>query len=78
MNKNIFMTKIISFCLMLLASAFSLSAQQTTSLNGQWKLTYWPQGDDAITNPSEMASLKTETINATVPGNVELDLLAAE
>lgn len=77
MKKNIFMTKIISFCLMLLASAFSLSAQQTTSLNGQWKLTYWPQGDDAITNPGEMASLKTETINATVPGNVELDLLAA-
>ena len=49
---------------------------RTVSLNGQWTLTYGPQRDDPIT-PETLAALDWPTIPATVPGNVELDLVAA-
>jgi beta-mannosidase len=47
------------------------------SLNGRWTLAYWPQGETPVTDPGQMTSLAVETVAATVPGNVELDLLAA-
>ncbi len=47
------------------------------SLDGRWKLDYWEQGRRAITSPEGMEGLAFKSIDATVPGNVELDLLAA-
>lgn len=45
------------------------------SLDGDWQLSFWPQPEKKITNP---ADAKPEaTIKAKVPGNVELDMLAA-
>ena len=45
------------------------------SLDGDWKLSFWPQPATKITNP---ADAKPEaTIDAKVPGNVEIDMLAA-
>ena len=58
--------------------AFSAAyAGETVSLDGAWKLDYWKQGRTAVTGPEEMAGVAFKTIAATVPGNVELDLLAA-
>ena len=47
------------------------------SLNGAWKLTYGPQQPDSPTTPQQLASSNWPTVPATVPGNVELDLIAA-
>jgi len=48
------------------------------SLDGKWELTFWEQpAGGAITDPADMGKVKTTTIAATVPGNVELDLFAA-
>ena len=51
----------------------------TISLNGEWSLAFWPQPDKgAIRSPRQMREVDVTTIRATVPGNVELDLLAAD
>ena len=51
---------------------------KTISLNGSdWKLSYWEQPQRSVTSPNGIKSVNTKTISATVPGNVELDLLAA-
>lgn len=47
------------------------------SLNGKWKLTYFPEGDACPKNPKELFSLGQKSIRAEVPGNVELDLMQA-
>ena len=47
------------------------------SLNGRWTLAYWPQTESPVKDPGRLKSLAVETVAATVPGNVELDLLAA-
>ena len=60
-----------------LASGFATMAQDKISLNGTWNLEFWEQESQAVTDPAEVASLKTTKLSATVPGNVELDLLAA-
>lgn len=45
------------------------------SLNGQWRLSYWKQdAKGAVRTPDELAAVDAETIDATVPGNVEIDL----
>ena len=49
----------------------------TVSLNGQWTLHFWPQPETPVTSPEAMRSTSYQTISAKVPGNVELDLLAA-
>ncbi len=61
----------------MLAFCLSASAQNKISLNGTWNLEFWEQEDSPVSDPSEIASLKTTKLSATVPGNVELDLLAA-
>ena len=62
-------------------SSFLNPAQATPedviSLNGLWMLAYWPQAEKPVTEPGQMRPLAVETVPATVPGNVELDLLAA-
>lgn len=49
---------------------------RTILLNDQWTLTYGPQRDDLAT-PEDLAQSGWSTVPATVPGNVELDLVAA-
>ena len=46
-------------------------------LNGRWALDYWQQGRTGVRGPSQMDGISFQTVPATVPGNVELDLLAA-
>ena len=54
-----------------------LAAQRNVSLNGTWRLTYGPvfDYDSAIVATSPPTDWKT--VPASVPGNVELDLMAA-
>jgi len=47
------------------------------SLNGSWTLWFGSQEDGVIESPEALQSLGWKKIKATVPGNVELDLLAA-
>lgn len=63
--------------LALLFAAGSLTAGEKSSLDGKWRLDYWPQGDTPIVSPADARQVEMKTIDATVPGNVELDLLAA-
>ena len=58
-------------------SCFLSAAQVRISLNGSWDLEFWEQEGEAVTDPAAVASLKTTKLASTVPGNVELDLLAA-
>ena len=55
------------------------SAGGAVSLNGRWTLQFWPQPDTPVTTPDALGGVasSSKTIPATVPGNVELDLLAA-
>ena len=71
MNKTLFL-------LIALFSSISLLGQNNliSSLNGEWKL-YYCQSADAPSNPWELASQKWPSIPAMVPGNVEIDLMAA-
>ena len=55
----------------------ALHAQESSvSLNGQWKLSFWKQADSgAAMTPEEVSSASgVTTVDATVPGNVEIDL----
>ena len=56
--------------------ALPLSAE-SVSLNGTWTLDYWEQKRIPVVSPKGMQGVEYETIKAEVPGNVELDLLAA-
>ena len=47
------------------------------SLDGRWNLGFWQQPATPVTSPGEMASVKLTEIPATVPGNVDIDLMAA-
>ena len=59
-------------------AAAETPASRNVSLNGPWTLHFWPQPDTPVTSPDAMRALASaRTIPATVPGNVELDLLAA-
>ena len=51
-------------------------ASETTrlSLDGKWKLFYFPQGKYQITHPDQLRTQGLTWIEASVPGNVELDL----
>ena len=50
---------------------------RSSSLDGKWKLDYWEQGRVPVVSPEGMAGIDFKTVEATVPGNVELDLLRA-
>jgi beta-mannosidase len=49
----------------------------SVSLDGEWQLTYFPEGSRTMEHPSELKSAGLPTISARVPGNVELDLAQA-
>lgn len=64
--------------LALLAAAASLSAATARySLDGEWTLKYFPQPEPALTTPDEVSVKDAPSVNAKVPGNVELDLMAS-
>jgi len=50
---------------------------QKVSLDGKWKLVYFPEGKFKVKNPEELSKIKAKMIEAQVPGNVELDLVKA-
>ena len=67
----------MAFLAALLVFSFTSPAHEKISLNGKWDLEFWEQEGDPVTDPAAIAGLKTTRLSATVPGNVELDLLAA-
>lgn len=50
---------------------------ETVSLDGAWALSFGPQTEDAPLTPEELRSAGLRSIEAQVPGNVELDLMRA-
>jgi beta-mannosidase len=59
--------------------ATDVSGQATTgpariSLDGKWKLFYFPQGKYPVTQPDQIEALRLTPIEATVPGEAALDL----
>lgn len=57
-----------------------LAAQTTPSsvdLNGEWRLYFGPQDQNAPKAPGELAGSAFKSVPAAVPGNVELDLMKA-
>ncbi len=61
----------------LIGSIWSVTAGEKSTLNGKWRLDYWPQDVVPVISPAQAEGIEMKTIEATVPGNVELDLLAA-
>ena len=47
------------------------------SLDGLWQLAFFPEGSHAVSCPDDLRRLDIDAIEATVPGNVELDLVRA-
>ena len=70
-------TTLLACLAALLAFSFSAIAHEKISLNGKWNLEFWEQTGDPVMDPADVALLKTTKLTASVPGNVELDLLAA-
>lgn len=68
---------ILIILLLLFANSIYANDDGTLSLNGKWTLSYWQQPEKPITSPNEMRGVAFKQIPAHVPGNVELDLLAA-
>lgn len=73
------MIKYFKLCLFVLLTALSPLVLKAgdISLNGKWELSFFPQPKRAVTNPKELTGIKTQQIAASVPGNVELDMLNA-
>lgn len=71
------MTRKLTLTLLLLIVAWGATATEKSSLNGKWKLDYWPQSATPVLSPADAQHVAMKTIEATVPGNVELDMLAA-
>lgn len=70
--------RLLAFAFVFVISS-ALHAQNKTEilLNGTWNLSYGLYNQDAPQKPSALISKSWTKIPATVPGNVELDLLAA-
>ena len=71
--------KRILLALCLITTCLAARAGESISLDGKWKLDYWKQGRTAVMGPEDLTvqGISPMTIDASVPGNVELDLLAA-
>lgn len=69
------------FLLMSSVIAFLMSSMpswaESISLNGTWTLDYWEQKRNPVLSPEGMQGIEYESVRASVPGNVELDLMAA-
>ena len=58
------------------AALFAANAASTLSLDGEWRLDYFPQPDDGAVRELPLA-VPFKTVKASVPGNCELDLVNA-
>ncbi|HXX65283.1 MAG TPA: glycoside hydrolase family 2 [Bacteroidota bacterium] len=72
------MTKSLTLSIALLWG-YMATAQGSTgiSLSGQWRLSFGPFDRNSPASPAELEKMNWPTIPASVPGNVELDLLAS-
>ena len=62
----------------LLAAALAAFSAHALSLDGEWRLDYFPQPDDgAVRSLPIPAGLDVRSVPASVPGNCELDLVNA-
>jgi len=62
----------------ILATVLLSAAAKAVSLDGEWRLDYFPQPDDgAVRTLPIPAGLDVRSVPATVPGNCELDLINA-
>ena len=68
MKKNVFLFSVAALC--------SVHAASTLSLDGEWRLDYFPQPDDGAVRELPLA-VPFKTVKAEVPGNCELDLVNA-
>ena len=64
------------FCALLFLAAMAVQAATRVSLEGEWRLDYFPQPDDGPVRELPV-SVPVKTVRATVPGNCELDLVNA-
>ena len=58
-------------------AGLALPAAQIVSLDGEWRLDYFPQPDDGAVREVAAVPSNAKTVKATVPGNCELDLVNA-
>ncbi len=77
MIPNHHISKIVLISIFLCIPIGHAFGDSSVSLNGRWALHFWPQPEVPVTSPEGMQSVTYKTVNAQVPGNVELDLLAA-
>lgn len=77
MKYTIFRKRKIFILIAILITAVHVYGTPSVSLNGKWTLHFWPQPETPITSPENMHTTTYKTIDANVPGNIELDLLAA-
>lgn len=75
--KNTIFRKTFLVLIMTLVTATNIHGTSPISLNGKWSLHFWPQPEIPVRSPGEMNNVTYKTIPANVPGNIELDLLAA-
>ena len=47
------------------------------SLDGEWQLTYFPEGEQKVAHPNDLPAVGVARVSARVPGNVELGLVRA-
>ena len=73
----IFLTAVFGFGALCLGANREGVERQTISLDGSWQLSYGPQRSDGPRSPEDLARAGWPAIAATVPGNVELDLMKA-
>ncbi len=75
---NLTVMKKLIFILFLFTGTILFAQVKTNiSLNGEWELAYGLKDKNSPNNPDELSNENWTVIPATVPGNVELDLLAA-
>ena len=66
----------LAFLLPILCGAEPRGGMESQSLNGDWELSFWRQPQNAVRDPGHVPA-EARKVPAKVPGNVEIDLLAA-
>ena len=75
--KYIRMKKLLFVLFLFTETVLFAQVNTNISLNGEWELSYGLKDKNSPENPDELKDGNFKVISATVPGNVELDLLAA-
>ncbi len=70
------MKKLIFILFLFTGTVLFAQVKTNISLNGKWKLAYGLKDKNSPNTPNELKDNNWTVIPATVPGNVELDLLA--